>query len=274
MLEDLAVRNLAEGTRKHYIRVVAELARYFGKSPDQLGPEDIRSYQVYLVEKKKVSVSALRIVVSGIRFFFTVTLGREDFVRYIPYPKHPRTLPVVLSRVEVAKLLATVTNVKHHAILATIYATGMRVSEVARLQFGDIDSERMMVRVRQGKGRKDRDIPLSPVLLKELREYWKRERPNSWLFPGADPKQHITPHAIGTLCMMARLRAGLSKCVTPHTLRHSFATHLLEGGANVRVIQLLLGHGCLRTTAAYTHVAPNILEAVQSPLDLLPTISD
>ncbi|MBI4863429.1 MAG: tyrosine-type recombinase/integrase [Candidatus Riflebacteria bacterium] len=273
MLQDLEIRNYANGTCDNYIRAVAGFSRHFNRPPDQLGPEDVRAYQVFLVKKKKVSWSWLKIVVSALRFFFTITLGREFPVRYIPYPRKEQRLPVVLSREEVARLLHAVPNPKHRVILATIYGMGLRVSEAAHLQVTDVDSQRMVLRIRQGKGRKDRYVTLSPVLLEQLRAYWKIDRPKVWLFPGADLDHPINKNTIGQICRAACKRAGLTKIVSPHGLRHSYATHLLEAGTNIRAIQILLGHGSLRTTQGYTHVAPATLGAIKSPLDDLPPIA-
>lgn len=270
MLQDMRIRNYAPRTIDCYIDMVARFARHFGKSPDQLGPDEIRTYQVFLVEEKKRSWSVLKQVVSALRFLYGKTLGRALAIGYIPHPKKQRTLPVVLSREEVARLLAALTNLKHRAVLTTLYATGLRVSEAAHLQIGDIDSGRMVMRVRQGKGRKDRYVTLSPVLLDLLRQYWKAYRPKHWLFPGANADAPMTVSAIQHVCHAACKKAGLRKPASPHTLRHSFATHLLEAGTNVRAIQLLLGHGSLNTTARYTHVATNTLRSIKSPLDLLP----
>lgn len=273
MLQDMEIRNFAQGTRDTYTRAVADFARHFSKSPDQLGSEEIRTYQVYLVKRKKVSWSWLKIVVSALRFLYTVTLGRDLPIHYIPYPRKEKKLPVVLSREETARLLAAVTNPKHRVILATIYAMGLRVSEAAHLQITDIDSERMVLRIRQGKGHKDRYVTLSPILLEQLRAYWKIARPKIWLFPGSDVDRPITKNAIGQMCRGACKRAGLTKIVSPHVLRHTCATHMLEAGMNVRVIQVLLGHGSLRTTQGYMHVAPGTLGTIKSPLDDLPPIA-
>lgn len=270
MLQDMEIRNYALGTRDNYVRAVADFARHFSKSPDQLGPEEIRTFQVYLVKRKKVSWSWLKIVVSALRFFYTKTLGRNFPVHYIPYPRKQKKLPIILSPEEVGLLLAAVTNPKHHAILATIYELGLRVSEAAHLQVSDIESQRMVVRVRQGKGNKDRYVTLSPVLLEELRVYWKIGRPKTWLFPGADADHPITKDTIGRICRKACERAGLKRVVSPHALRHAFATHQLEAGTNTRVIQELLGHGSLRTTQGYMHVTPASLGAVKSLLANLP----
>jgi site-specific recombinase XerD len=273
LLQDLAIRNYSEKTKQCYVKALTGFAKYFNRPPDQLGLEEVRTYQVHLVHTRKLSWSYLKIVVSSLRFFFTVTLGRDFPLRYIPYPRKEKRLPVVLSREEVAHLLASVANPKHHAILATIYATGARLSEASNLQVTDIDSKRMMVRIRQGKGHKDRYVPLSPVLLPELREYWKIDRPRAWLFPGARIDLPMTRGAIGRMCRNACKRAGLTKIVSPHALRHSFATHLLEAGTNIRVIQELLGHGSLRTTGVYTHVSPATLGTFKSPLDDLPPVA-
>lgn len=274
MIEDLRIRNYAVRTQQRYIEVVAQYARYHGKSPELLGIEHIRDYQVYLVEKKKVSWSLVKQVVAALRFLYNFTLRRDIPVRFIPYPKKQKRLPVVLSPREVALLLSVVGNQKHKAMLKVAYDTGLRVSEVTHLQVDDIDSERMVIRVRQGKGQKDRYVTLSPTLLEELRAYWQAYRPaRPWLFPGGRPDHPIGASTIQKVCRTAALQAGLAKKVSPHTLRHCFATHLLEAGTNVRVIQELLGHGSLNTTVRYTHVANDTLRSVKSPLDLLPPLS-
>lgn len=273
MLQDMEIRNYAKGTCDNYVRAVADFAWHFGRSPDKLGPEEIRTYQVYLVKRKKVSWSWLKIVVSALRFFYNVTLHRKLPVHYIPYPRKAKRLPVILSHEETGRLLAAVTHPKHHAILATIYDTGLRVSEATHLQLGDIDSERMVIRVRQGKGHKDRYARLSPSLLKLLREYWKVERPRPWLFPGSSSDRPISKATVGRICRAACKKAGLRKTVSPHALRHGYATYLLDAGTNVVVIQNLLGHGSLRTTQGYMHVAPATLQKVKSPLDDLTPIA-
>lgn len=273
MLQDLQIRNYAKGTCSNYIRAVAAFALFFDRSPDQLGPEHVRTFQVHLVKRKKVSWSWLKIVVSALRFFFTVTLGRDFPVRYIPYPRREKRLPVVLSREETARLLAAISNPKHLAILTTIYGLGLRVSEAAHLQVTDIDSQRMVVRIRQGKGHKDRYVKLHPILLEKLRTYWKIDRPKTWLFPGADANHPIHKNSIGQVCRKACKRAGLTKIVSPHALRHSYATHMLEKNTNIRVLQELLGHGSVRTTQGYTHISSATLDTVPSPLDDLPPIA-
>lgn len=272
MIQDLKIRNYAPGTIDQYVRHVAAFARYFHRSPEQLGPDEIRAYQVYLVEERKFSLTVLRQAVSGLRFFYTYTLRKPFPIEYIPYPRTEKKLPVVLSREEIAHLLESTDSVKHSTILATLYAVGLRVSEVAKLRPEDIDSDRMMLHVRQGKGRKDRYVPLSPALLQKLRHYWKLYRPQTWLFPGQHLARPMSIITIAAIVRKACQRVDIKKKVTPHTLRHTYATHQLENGVDVRVIQKLLGHVRLETTAIYTHVATTTLQGVGSPLDLLPTI--
>jgi len=267
MSEDLRLRNFAPLTQRRYLDAVAKFAQYFGRSPDQLGPEHIRTYQLHLLSQQ-MSYSSLRIVVSALRFFYHVTLDREWAIEEIPYPRQPRTLPVILSLAEVAQFLSAITNLKHRAALMTAYAAGLRVSEVVNLKVTDIDSQRMVIRVQQGKGRKDRYVMLSPQLLLVLRSYWRAVRPKDWLFPGRHG-MHLGVRMVQVACRQAHQASGLAKRVTVHTLRHSFATHLLEAGTDVRTIQLLLGHRSLATTACYTHVATTTVCATPSPLDLL-----
>ena len=270
MIEDMRVRNLAPNTQRIYVDRVAKFAKYFGKSPHLLGPEEIRTYQVYLTTQKNASPSALNQAVCALRFLYRITLAKTWLIQHIPYAKKPRTLPVVLGRDEVSRFFESIPNLKHRAIVVTAYATGLRVSEVLSLRVSDIDSERMMIRVEQGKGRKDRYVMLSPHLLALLRAYWKIARPQEWLFPGRPPSRPITREMIHKVCMKAGVAAGLTKRAHVRALRHSFATHLLEAGANIRVIQMLLGHRSLRTTAIYTTVSRETVCATASPLDLLP----
>ena len=230
---------------------------------------EVRAYLVFLVEEKHVSWSYYGQAICALRFLYRVTLGKDWVVKGVVSPKKEMKLPVVLSPAEVAQFLGAITSLKHRAILMTAYAAGLRVSEVVALQVDDIDSRRMVIRVRQGKGHKDRYVMLSPRLLAVLREYWKAVRPTHWLFPGQVPDRPFTAKSVWQACVQAGRDAGLGKHVTVHTLRHSFATHLLEGGTNIRTIQLLLGHRSLRTTAVYTHVSAATLQATQSPLDRL-----
>jgi integrase/recombinase XerD len=269
MIEDMTLRNFTSQTIATYVRAVARFARHFHRSPERLGPEEIRAYLLYLVQKLHVSFSYYKQTRSALRFLYRVTLGRNDVPDGIPPVKQPRTLPVVLSPDEVARFFAALRNLKHRAILMTAYAAGLRVSEVSQLRVADIDSSRMVIRVRRGKGQKDRYVMLSPRLLEVLRAYWKAVRPGEILFPGASPDRPITTASIQKVCQRARQAAGLGKNVTAHTLRHSFATHLLETGTDLRTIQVLLGHHSISTTARYVHVATASLPSVKSPLDRL-----
>jgi site-specific recombinase XerD len=269
MIEDMQIRNLSPKTQRNYLDQVAKFAQFFGKSPSLLGPEEIRTYQVYLVQEKQVAWSVLNQAVCALRFFYRITLGKDWAIQRIPAPKTEKKLPVVLSADEVARFFAAIPSLKHRAILMTAYAAGLRVSEVTNLQVADIDSQRMVIRVRQGKGRKDRYVMLSPHLLTLLRTYWKVRRPTSWLFPGRNQGRPISVRMVQIACQQVRVEAGLSKQVTVRALRHSFATHLLEAGTDVRTIQILLGHRSLQTTARYTHVSTSTIRAAASPLDAL-----
>jgi len=270
MTEDLTLRNYSSSTIRVYLRCVASFAQHFGTSPDQLGPEHVREYQLFLVQQKKASWALFNQTVCALRFFYHVTLGRKEMIEHIPYPRFEKRLPVVLSQSEVQSVLEAKANLKHRALLTTIYSAGLRVSEVVNLRPADIDSQRQVIRIRQGKGHKERLVMLSPNLLELLREYWKAYRPLTWLFPGDDPQRPLTTTSVYNICRQAAQEAGLSKSVTPHTLRHSFATHLLEAGTDLRTIQLLLGHRNLKTTAIYLHVSTLALRSTASPLDLLP----
>jgi site-specific recombinase XerD len=269
MHEDLRVRNYAPRTQELYLDRVAKYAMHFGRSPDHLGPEDVRAYQVYLVQEKKASWTVLNQSVCALRFFYHVTLGKDWAISHIPYAKAEKPLPVVLSAAEVSRLLESVGNFKHLAILATAYSAGLRVAEIAGLEVRDIDSERMIIHVRSGKGRKDRIVPLSPVLLHVLREHWKIDRPQRHLFPGQDPLRPITTTTIAKICSNAARKAGLTKRVTPHTLRHTFATHHLEAGTDLRTVQLMMGHTSLKTTSRYLHVSTDKIRATKTPLEML-----
>jgi integrase/recombinase XerD len=271
MLEDMQVRNLSPHTQVSYVQQVSQFARHFAKSPEQLGPEEIRTYQVYLTNEKKLAPGSIVIAVSALRFLYTVTLKKDWRVEdVIPAPKVPQTLPVVLSPDQVIQFLDCVASPKHRTILTTCYAAGLRISEAIALTSQAIDSRRMVIRVEQGKGQKDRYVMLSPKLLEILRDWWCRERPISWLFPGDRPGQHITRSAVEQACEKAHLRSRIPKPVTPHSLRHAFAVHLLEAGTDVRTIQLLLGHRSLATTARYLRIATSKVCSTTSPLDLLP----
>ncbi|MEO6624824.1 MAG: site-specific integrase [Burkholderiaceae bacterium] len=267
--EDLQLRNYASGTVRMYVEHVSRLAQHFQRSPEGLTEEDVRSYLVYLVRERQFSWSHYNVTVCALRFLYRVTLNKDWPLKHVPYAKRPKKLPSVLSRDEVVRLLANVERPAHRILLMTIYATGLRVSEATHLRAQDIDSERMVIHVHGGKGAKDRLVPLSPVLLQSLREYWKLGRPQSWLFPGVKPQNSVNRQTVATACVAAALAAGLKKHVTPHTLRHSFATHLLEAGVDIRTIQRWLGHSQLRTTALYTHISLGQLQSINSPLDSL-----
>lgn len=272
MLEDMKLRNLSINTQKRYLERISGFAKYFEKSPEILGPEEIRAYLVYLADHKSLSSSTLNVTASALRFLYNTTLAKPWPVERILMARREKTLPVVLSHKEIALFLQSIKSKKYHAILCCLYATGLRVSEVARLEVSHIDSQRMMIRVCQAKGHKDRYVMLSEKLLSLLREYWEAYRPSHWLFPGRENKQPITPTSIRRVCREVCLSAGLKKRVTPHVLRHTFATHLLEQGADLRTIQVLLGHKSPNTTARYTHVAVNKIHQTPSPLDSLPDI--
>ncbi len=269
MLEDLRVRNYSLGTQQRYIECVARFAKHFGKSPDQLGPKEIRSFQLYLVDEKNCSWTVLNQTVCALRFLYGTTLGKDWAVRHIPYAKGEKKLPVVLSQREATKLLQVVENIKHLTMLLLAYTGGLRVSEIANFAVTDIDSERMILHVRQGKGRKDRIVPLSPVLLTIAREHWLIERPRTFLFPGQDPKRPISTSTIAKVVRSAAKAARIKKTVTTHTLRHTFATHHLEAGTDLRTLQLLMGHTSLKTTSLYLHVSTERIRSAKTPLELL-----
>ena len=271
MLEDMQVRRLSPFTQRTYVETVARFARYFGRSPERLGPEHIRAYQVYLATERGLATSSLLVAVAALRFLYRVTLQRRwSFDDVIPAPKKPQSLPVVLSPQEVVQFLDAVKSAKHRTILTACYAAGLRISEAIALTVSAIDSERMVLRITKGKGQKDRYVMLSPKLLAILRSWWKVQRPRHWLFPGERPEAPITRSAVQLACQRASRRARLGKAVTPHLLRHTFAVHLLEAGTDLRTIQLLLGHRSLQTTARYLRVATTTVCSTASPLDLLP----
>jgi integrase/recombinase XerD len=271
MIEDMQVRNFSPHTQSAYVLQVSLFARYFGKPPDQLGPEEIRSYQVYLTNEKKLAPSSILLAVGALRFLYKVTLHKDWSVEdIIPAPKKPQKLPIVLSPEEVLQFLRCVASTKHRTILTTCYAAGLRVSEAVRLKPAEIDSQRMVIRVDQGKGQKDRYVMLSPRLLEILRDWWRLAKPQPWLFPGNIPGRHITTGTVELACQEAHRAARIPKPITPHSMRHAFSVHLLERGTDVRTIQLLLGHRSLATTARYLRIAANKVCSTTSPFDLLP----
>jgi integrase/recombinase XerD len=266
MIEDMTIRKFAPKTQHDYLQRVKKFTAYLRRSPDTASSEDVRRYQLHLTASG-VGVPTVNQTVSTLRFFFKVTLGRPDLVERTTFVREPRKLPVVLSLEEVVRLLDAAPGLKYKAALSVAYGAGLRVSEVVALKIGDIDSKRMVICVEQGKGRKDRYVMLSPHLLELLRAWWKAARPQGWLFPGRDRVQPMTTRQLNRACHTAAHMAGIGKPVSMHTLRHSFATHLLEQNIDIRVIQVLLGHAKLDTTALYARVATKTIQQVISPLD-------
>jgi site-specific recombinase XerD len=271
LIEDMTVRNLAPTTQATYVQQVSLFARHFGRSPETIGREEIRSYQVYLAMEKELAPSSISTAVAALRFLYNVTLQKHWVLEeVIPAPKIPDTLPVVLSPEEVLQFLECVEHIKHRTILTACYAAGLRISEAVHLKLVDIDSPRMVIRIEQGKGQKDRYVMLSVRLLETLRHWWRTERPQHWLFPGKGADKPITRHAVEKACQEVYRRCGISKPITPHSFRHAFAVHMLENGTDVRTIQLLMGHRSLSTTANYLRIATTKVCSATSPLDLLP----
>ncbi len=271
MLEELQRRNFSQTTVRTYLKVVEDFARHFHHPPDQLGREHIRSYQVYLLQERKLGVRTVRLHTAALRFFFCKTLKRSYPVEEVPYPRASRRLPIILTREEAIRLIECASNLFHRAMLITIYSTGMRRAELCNLKVEDIDSTRMIIHIRQGKGGKDRDVPLSPKTLETLREYWRWMRPKTYMFPGtingSRADKPITPKVLWEACREAAERAGITKSVRPHLLRHSFATHLVEGGADLPTVQALLGHTDLKPTSIYLHLSERHIKAAGTPLD-------
>jgi len=275
MLDDMHMRKLADKTQSQYIRAVRRFAQYLGRSPDAATAEDLRKFQLHLVNEG-VTPGTLNVTITGLRFFFEVTLGNPALMVKMKSVQEPRTLPVILSREEVARLIAGAENLKHQTALSVAYGAGLRAGEIVALKVGDIDSTRMTLRVEQGKGRRDRYAMLSPSLLERLRLWWKSARAqgkmldDGWLFPGMHPIEPLSTRQLNRAVHSAALNAGISKRVSMHSLRHAFATHLLEQKVDIRIIQVLLGHRKLGTTALYTQVATDVLREVVSPIELLP----
>jgi len=273
MLDELQRRNYAKSTVEAYISALRDFARYFKRPPDQLGPEHIRQFQLHLIRDRKLAVNTVKQRMAAVQFFFIKTLKRAYLQEEFPYPKTPRRLPSVLSLEEVTRLIDCAANLKHRAMLMTLYSTGLRRAELVRLKVEDIDSQRMVIHVHQGKGGKDRDVPLSPKLLETLREYFRRTKPQTYLFPNPGSDTPLTSKAVWHACHDAVERAGIQKKISPHSLRHSYATHLLEAGTDLRTIQLLLGHADIKHTIVYLHLSQKHLHAAANPLDSLP-VSD
>jgi integrase/recombinase XerD len=274
MLEELQRRNYSPQTIRSYLHSVEDFARYFGKSPDQLNEEQMREYHLHLIHDQKLATNTVVARIAALRFFFVKTLRRPYVRMDLPLPKREKQLPTVLSREEVGRLIDSASNLLHYTILLTLYATGMRRAELCNLKVADIDSQRMVIHIRQGKGKRDRDVPMTPKLLETLREYWRWMKPKTYLFPGMDKNLRVdkplSSNAIYYIVQDARRRAGISKTVSPHCLRHSWATHLLESGEDLRKIQLLLGHSDLETTSVYLHLSAQHLQSVTNPVETIP----
>ena len=274
MLDDLRRRNYSPDTIRGYIRAVQQFAEYFGRSPEQMGAEELRRYQLYLLHERKFALGTVENNISALRFLYRKTLKRHDLAfDDLPFPKQPRTLPTVLSQDEVTRLIEAAPNCMHRMLLMLLYATGMRRTEATLLKVSDIDSQRMVIHIQRGKGMRDRDVPLTPKLLEALRDYWRWKKPRVYLFPSkvSDPgvERPISDKTVWNVCRMAADRAGIHKKLGPHTLRHCFATHLLEAGADLRTIQLLMGHERLEDTTIYLHLSQRHLHAAINPLDQL-----
>jgi site-specific recombinase XerD len=268
MIEDMTARRYKEKVQKDYVRHVKNFAAFLGRSPDAASSEDVRRYQLHMATQR-IGAPSINAAIAALRFFFNVTLERPDLVRHLTSVHKPRRAPVVLNQDEVIRLLATAPGLKYKAAFGVAYGAGLRVSEVVALKVSDIDSKRMTLRVEQGKGQRDRYVMLSPQLLEWLREWWRAARPQAWLFPGQNPVNPMSARQLSRAVRTAAQAAGIAKRVSPHTLRHSFATHLLEQNVDIRVIQVLLGHAKLETTALYTRVAVNTIRDVTSPLERL-----
>jgi integrase/recombinase XerD len=274
MLEDLQRRNYSHDTIRGYIRAVQQFAEYFGRSPEHLGAEQLRRYQLYLLHEKKLSLGTVENCISALRFLYKKTLKRRDLAfDDLPFPKQPHKLPVVLSQDEVTRLIEAAPNRMYRTLLILLYGTGMRRTEASRLKVSDIDSQRMVIHIHSGKGLRDRDVPLTPKLLEVLRDYWRWKKPRVYLFPSkmGDPsvEQPISDKTVWNACRAAATRAGIQKKLSPHTLRHCFATHLLEAGTDLRIIQLLMGHERLEDTTIYLHLSQRHLHAAINPFDQL-----
>jgi site-specific recombinase XerD len=270
MTKDLQLKGISPGTQKKYLREVSIMAQYFDKPLEELGEKEVKDYLVHMLENRKVSRGTYKTYVAGIKFLYKTTLNHEEVVEKIHYPKAKKTLPVVLDLAEVKAILSATENLKHRALLTITYSAGLRVSEAAKLRVTDIDSKRMMVRVQQGKGGKDRYSILSQTALELLRRYWRQYRPKQWLFEGHKEGATLCYTAIRNIFLEAKKRAGITKPASVHTLRHSFATHLIEAGTSLHHVQLLLGHRSPTTTTVYLHVSKMNLARVCSPLDSIP----
>jgi site-specific recombinase XerD len=267
---DLILKAYSPHTKRAYLRCVQQFVRQYMRSPEEMGETEVRNFLLYLVRDRQASPATQDMYVNALKFLYAVTLKRPEVVKDIPHPKRPKTLPVILSPEEVLRVFAAIRAVKYKAIIATAYAAGLRISEVCALQVSDIDSQRMRIHVRSGKGKKDRYVMLGESLLALLRQYYQAVRPQGgYLFPGQKPQQHISTTAVSLVLRKVIRETGLSKKVTMHTLRHCFATHLLEAGTDIRILQVLLGHSSIRTTLRYTHITDRLIQKLVSPLDMI-----
>ena len=273
MLDELQRRNYSQNTISTYLHAVEDFSRYFHRSPDRLGPDHIRQYQAYLFRERKLQAGTIALCTAALRFLYVKTLRRPYLPEHIPFPKRPRQLPVILSPTEVQRLIDSAENLMRRTMVMTLYSTGIRCSELCHLKVSDVDSERMIIHIHKGKGGRDRDVLLSPKLLETLREYWRWMKPGTYLFPGTvnnwRADKPITPKVVWKAVNDAGKRAGINKHVAPHLLRHSFATHMLEAGADLRTIQVLLGHAKIGDTALYLHLSRRHLQAIASPLEAI-----
>lgn len=270
MREDLELRGMSANTITTYVRCARCFAEHFGRSPCVLGAPEVRAFLVHLVRERKVAPSSFNVYVGALKFLYTVTLDRPEVIARMPRMRVPMHIPVVLTTVEVSQLLAALTTARHRAMVMLAYGAGLRVSEVCKLRVDDIDAKRMLVHVRHAKRGRERHVMLSPKLLATLRAYWKESRPaGPYLFPGRDPEKLFTRSSLHQAMIKAARRAGITKTLSPHTLRHSFATHLLDAGTDLRTLQVLLGHASIKSTIAYLHVSTARVQSIQSPLDTL-----
>lgn len=274
MREDLLLKAYSPYTLRSYLGCVRHFVRYYMRSPQDMGEKEVRDFLLHLIRDRKASPATQDMYVNALKFLYTVTLKQPEVVKDISHPKRPQTLPVILSPEEVLRIFEAIRSVKYKAIIATAYAAGLRVSEVCGLRIADIDSQRMRIHVRAGKGKKDRYVMLGESLLALLRQYYQAARPKGeYLFPGQKPQRHLTTTAVNKVLRQVIAATGLSKRVTMHTLRHCFATHLLEAGTDIRILQVLLGHSSIRTTLRYTHITDRLIQKLVSPLDMIQPVS-
>ena len=274
MREDLLLKAYSPHTQNSYLRCARHFASHYMRSPQEMGEKEVRDFLLHLIRDRKASPATQDMYVNALKFLYTITLKRPEVVKDISHPKRPHTLPVILSPEEVLRIFEAIRSVKYKAIIATAYAAGLRVSEVCGLRIADIDSQRMRIHVRAGKGKKDRYVMLGESLLVLLRQYYQAARPKGeYLFPGQKPQRHLTTTAVNKVLRQVIAATGLSKRVTMHTLRHCFATHLLEAGTDIRILQVLLGHSSIRTTLRYTHITDRLVQKLVSPLDMIQPVS-